>query len=79
MNSKEKKEWIKKLKPFWKRREKIASELFRKEHAIQQEMCKKLGEDLEFFYCDGECVGIGHTDFRKRNKFPLFNDSELNR
>jgi len=38
-------------------------------------------EELEFFYSDGECVGIGHSDWERRkagkNYFPLFQAEEL--
>jgi len=37
----------------------------------------KLDIALEFFYCDGECVGIGAEDYSERKRFPLIHDSEL--
>lgn len=42
-------------------------------------MNKKLNLDteLEFFYCDGECCGIGAGEFKDRKKFPLFHDTGL--
>ncbi|MEK6847572.1 MAG: hypothetical protein AABX50_00410 [Nanoarchaeota archaeon] len=43
-------------------------------------MTKKaeLGIELEFFKVEGECVGIGASDFADRKRFPLIHDSELN-
>ena len=29
---------------------------------------------LEFFWVDGECVGIGASDYSDRKKFPLIQD-----
>jgi hypothetical protein len=75
-----KKEIIEKLKPFWKRYWELELEFCNKEQKLQEEMNKKLGLiiELEFFYCDGECCGIGAMDFSDRKKFPLIHDSELN-
>jgi len=44
-----------------------------------RKMSKKIGLeiDLEFFYVDGECVGIGAVNWGDRKKFPLIHDSEL--
>lgn len=70
---------IEKLKPFWEKREKIELEFLRKVTKIEKEMNKKLnlGFELEFFYVDGECCGIGADNFEDRNKFPLIHDSEF--
>jgi hypothetical protein len=82
MTLKEKKLWIKKLKPFWKARDRHYINFIAIEHAIEFDMKNALGEDLEFFYVDGECVGIGHTDYSRRkrhnkNYFPLIQNSDL--
>ncbi len=47
---------------------------------LEKNMTKdiNLGIKLEFFYVDGECVGIGAANYSDRNKFPLIHDSELN-
>lgn len=81
MTLKEKKDWAKKLKPFWILRN-IAYDKFRKREAeIEKVMSKLTKEELEFFYSDGECVGIGHSDWERRkagkNYFPLFQAEEL--
>ena len=77
MNKSEKKIWVKKLKPHWEKYQDL-KELFSQQRMILENCMKeKLGEDLEFFYVDGECVGIGHTDLSKRKKFPLFQREEL--
>lgn len=82
MTPKERKSWIKKLKPFWIFRE-IAHNKFRKrEHEIEKAMSKLCKEELEFFYSDGGCCGIGHADLsrrycHKKNYFPLIHDREL--
>jgi hypothetical protein len=69
------------LKSFWEKRD-IDERYFRHEELkLEEEMSKKAGIELEFFYVDGECVGIGAKDWDKRgklpHKFPLINDSEL--
>ena len=48
--------------------------------ALEKEMTYEagLGIELEFFYVDGECVGIGASKIEDRKKFPLIHDSELN-
>lgn len=73
------KELVKKLKPFWEKREKLETEFRKKETKLEKEMNKKLntGIKLEFFYSDGECCGIGAANFNDRKKFPLIHDSEL--
>jgi len=76
-----KKEIISKLKPFWKRREDESYKFIKKQIKIEEEMNKKLKKyfntELEFFYVDGQCVGIGAVMFNDRKKFPLIHDSEL--
>jgi len=70
---------IKKLKPYWKEHIKLSQEFCKKEEKLQKEMNRnlKLGIELEFFYCDGECVGIGSADYSERKKFPLIHDTKL--
>jgi hypothetical protein len=80
MTRKDKKIWIKKLRPFWILRN-LAYDKFRKrEMEIEKVMKKMTREDLEFIYCDGEACGIGHADYNRRtgkNSFPLIHDQEL--
>jgi len=41
-------------------------------------MSKKIGKmDLEFFYVDGECVGIGAANWNDRKACPLIQSCEL--
>ena len=70
---------IKQLKPFWEKRDKLMTEFSKKEAELEAEMNKKvnLGIKLEFFYNDGEAVGIGASDFSDRRKFPLIHDLDL--
>lgn len=81
MKLKEKKEWIKKLKPFWEARKILHDEFRKKEMILEDKMKRELKEDLEFFYSDGEAVGIGHIDFNRRKEgkdyFPLFQAEDL--
>ena len=52
---------IKKLKPFWARFKKIEEEYYDKMHQIEIDMTKKTKiKDIELFFCDNECVGIGN-------------------
>lgn len=75
----QKRELIKKLKPFWREYWKISSDFNNKRNELEKKMNKKvnLDIDLEFFYCDGECCGIGAGNFSDREKFPLIHDTEL--
>ena len=76
---KDKEKVIKKLKPFWDRYWK-KEEKFRNEVSeLEKEMTERigLGIELEFFYVDNECVGIGAYSNEERKKFPLIHDSEL--
>jgi hypothetical protein len=81
ITNKEKRKWLKKLRPFLASRE-IHYGMFKQaEFDIEKKMRKELGEELEFFYVDGECVGIGHCDWERRKKdknyFPLFHYEEI--
>ncbi len=79
MNKKETEELIKKLKPFWEKYRKLKEEHFEKLKVLENEMNKKVNvkTNLEFFYCDGECCGIGAEDYSDREWFPLIHDTEL--
>lgn len=74
-----KKELIEKLKPYWEEHLRFRGEFYKKEEKLQKEMNKnlKLGIELEFFYSDGECAGIGAANYSDRKKFPLIHDTEL--
>jgi len=74
-----KRDLVNELKPFWKKRRKLETKFREAELKIEEEMTKKLnvGIDLEFFFCDEGCVGIGASDFSERKRFPLIHDSEL--
>jgi hypothetical protein len=79
LNRKELQKITKKLKPFWKAYRKLESEHFKKVRALEDKMNKKIKAKtkLEFFYVDGECVGVGAENYSDRNWFPLIQDSEL--
>lgn len=68
-----------KLRPFWKKREEAYFEFLKKQRKIENEINKKLNLNikLEFFYCDGECVGIGAENYSDRKFFPLIQDSDF--
>ncbi len=79
MTRKERKIWIKKLKPFWKKRSIMYDKFRKNEVALEDWMRKNIGEDLEFIYGDMDmgCIGIGHIDDGGRKGFPLFQQDEL--
>ena len=85
MNKREYNKWVKKLRKYWKMREKEEKTFDLKEEQIEKLMREETGEELEFFYGDfGECCGIGHSDWkrhqrRKKNYFPLIHDVDLER
>ena len=68
-----------KLKPFWTKLEKAHLKFLEKQRKIEDEMNKKLNLNikLEFFYCDGECVGIGAENYSDRKYFPLIQNSDF--
>ena len=74
---KHKKETIKLLKKYWEKRNIIQRDFIHKEFKIEEAMSKAVGKELEFFYVDGECMGIGAKDFNERFKFPLIHEDEL--
>ena len=67
------------LKPFWRKQNELWIKFDKEQERLQREMSKEinLGIDLEFFYVDGQCVGIGASDFSERKNFPLIYDSIL--
>lgn len=79
MNKREKKKWVEKLKGYWRLREMAYGKFSLREAELEEAMKKDLGEDLEFFYGDMHegCLGIGHSDYSKRKKFPLFQRWDL--
>lgn len=79
MKNKTKLQWLKKLKPFWMVRDQAYNKFRKCEYELEKEMKKELGEDLEFFYGDMDmgCCGIGHSNYNKRKKFPLFHNEEI--
>lgn len=70
---------IKQLKPFFEKRNKLYLNFLKREVVLQTKMNEKLrlGINLEFFYCDGVCVGIGAENYSDRKTFPLIHDSDL--
>lgn len=69
----------KKLKPYWKEYSNLEKDFWHKTSELQKKMNKELnlGMDLEFFYVDGECEGIGAENYADREKFPLIHNSDL--
>lgn len=55
-------------------------DFFRKINFLEKKMNKKIKPktQLEFFYADGECSGIGAENYSDRSWFPLIRGSELN-
>jgi len=52
---------VKKLKPYWKKLQDLEDEFYGQVGILEKEMQQKIGiEDLEFFQCDGDYVGIGN-------------------
>ena len=69
-----KKELIKQLKPYWKEMRERQTSFFRNLSEIEARMEKETKiKGIEFFYCDGEIVGIGNAD----RTLELIHDSEL--
>lgn len=65
---------LKQLKPFWRELQKIQGSYNIKIAELEEEMAKKTGiENLEFFFCDNEIVGIGNVERTIR----LIHDTEL--
>jgi hypothetical protein len=68
------KKLLKQLKPFWRKLQKIQGSHNSKIVELEEEMAKKTGiENIEFFFCDNEIVGIGNVERTMR----LIHDIEL--
>ena len=64
----------KKLKEYWKKQDLLFEEYINKIFSLQEKMQKDLKiEDIEFFWVEGNIVGIGSID---RN-YELLQDEEL--
>jgi uncharacterized protein YgfB (UPF0149 family) len=74
-----KKQWIAKLKPFWKEFRSLESTHNKKVMKLEKQMRKALkDDDLEFAFCDGEAFGIGFGMFNEKNEtIGIFHDSDL--
>ena len=56
------KELINKLKPYWAEYQSISDEYWDKVTKLELRMSKEMGiEEMEFFHCDNEVVGIGNV------------------
>ena len=65
---------LKQLKPFWQELQKIQGSYNIKIAELEERMAKKTGiENIEFFFCDNEIVGIGNVERTIR----LIRDTEL--
>jgi hypothetical protein len=65
---------LKQLKPFWQELQKIRGSYNIKIAELEERMAKKTGiENIEFFFCDNEIVGIGNVERTIR----LIRDTEL--
>ena len=68
------KKLLKQLKPFWRELQKIQDSYNIKIAELEEEMAKKTGiENIVFFFCDNEIVGIGNVERTIR----LIHDTEL--
>jgi len=68
------KKLLKQLKPFWQELQKIRDDYNIKVVGLEEEMAKKTGiENIEFFSCDNDVVGIGNIERTLR----LIHDTEL--
>ncbi len=54
------KDYRKKVKKYWKMLEHIETQFIAQVSILEQQMAKEIGiKDIEFFFVDGEIVGIG--------------------
>lgn len=68
------KQLIKKLKPYWKRFDKLQDSFLEKVYKLEKEMSEATGiRGVEFFSCDGYYCGIGNEERTIR----LIHDEEL--
>ena len=79
MTKKDYNKWAKMLKPYWKKREELMSAFRKNEVALGRLMNQELDPpvELEFFYNDDGCCGIGAVDYVNRDKFTLIHNSDL--
>lgn len=71
---KKSKKLIKTLQPFWKRFKELESQYHTKIAILETEMEDKIKiKGIEFYFCDGECAGIGTVD----RKLKLIHNQEL--
>jgi len=79
MTKKDHNKWVKLLTPYWKKREEAYSVFMKNERGIELLMNKELKPpvELEFFYGDMGCCGIGAVDYVNRDKFTLIHNSDL--
>lgn len=68
------KKLLKQLKPFWQELQKIQGSHNIKIAELEEGMAKETGiENIEFFFCDNDVVGIGNVERTLR----LIHDTEL--
>ena len=79
MSKKEMSNLIEKLKPYWKKLRNLETEHSHKVRILEKRMNRKVKPKvkLEFFYVDGEIVGIGAEDYSDRKNFPLIQDEDI--
>ena len=79
LNKSQIKEIAIKLKPFGKKHRELQLKFSEEIEKLKEEMNNSLdfGINLEFFYVDGECVGVGAENYSDRKNFPLIYDKEL--
>ncbi|MEX2017239.1 MAG: hypothetical protein WD876_02100 [Candidatus Pacearchaeota archaeon] len=72
---------IKKIEPYWRKYWKIKKNFINEVIKIENKMNKDLKKlnlpKLEFFWVDGEPVGIGAANYIDRKNFDLIHDTEL--
>lgn len=75
----EREEWTSKLQPYWDSFWKVEKEFREKISLIEQKMNNEIKPfvPLNFFWCDGECSGIGAENMKDRDNFPLLHFTEF--
>jgi hypothetical protein len=56
------KKLLKRLKIFWKFFKIIENKYWNDINKLEEDFKKEFGINIEFFHCDGGCVGIGNYD-----------------
>lgn len=56
------KKLLKRLKIIWKGFKLTENKYWSDIHKLEEDFKKEFGIDIEFFYCDNECVGIGNYE-----------------